>query len=495
VTQETAESAAARSDVATTLKNALTLGGSLIVTLGIGFGVRIALRRYLGPAVIGPVNFADAFTTGAFVFLGLGVDNVVRKVVPVTLDGANEFLGTIFALRALLSIAVFAVMGVVLTWMGQPPEVRLLVWVYGVAQFFMAFNATFVSLLQSARTIDGLSRVNVLSKFVWAIGFIATMVFQWPLVGIPISVAVSEFLKLVVGYWLARKHTRLVLKIDWKVVRPLLRDAFPFYVNAIALVVVSRFDVNVLKMRASDAEIGLYSSASELAQMTFVLMPMLAGVVTPLFARAAARAASEYHAMLRRTLELVLTLAFPVSLAIAIGADFWVRIVLGHQYAAAAWALSILGPTFLLTYTATTIAIALNVTGGEWTVTVTSVMSMFINPLLVIFLTGFAKGWGEGGGGAACAMATVGTETFVLIAMFSRLGRIAMDARLAKMLVKTVAVCVAVAAIDRLLLQPLGGARLLLDGLLYVGLVLGTGAVSVKETAAFVKQIRAERAA
>ena len=477
------------------MQNALKLGGSLVLTLGIGFGVRIALRRFLGPAVIGPVNFADAFSTTAFVFLGLGLETYVRKVVPVTLDGANAFLGAIFVIRAGIALAVFAAMGVVLSWMGQPPEVRTLVYAYGLAQLFITFNQTFVALLQSARTVDGLSTINVISKLLWAAGFVLTMALHLPLVGIPLSVAASEFLKLVVGYFLARKHVKLKLAVDWSMVIPTLRAAFPFYVSAIALVVVNRFDVNVLKVRSVDSEIGLYSAAAELSQMTLVLMPMLAGVVMPLFARAHARGQAEFSAILRRTLEFVLTLIFPMSLMVSVGSDVWVQLALGDQYAPAAWALAILGPTLLLTYTVSVIAVALNVSGGEWTVTITSVMSMFINPALVILLVGFSSDWGPGGGGAACAFAIVGTETVVLAVMTYRLGRSAVDARLVKMIVKTILSCVLVGVIDRQLRGALGPARLLLDAVIYAALVFGTGAISMKDTLGFVKQLRAQRAA
>ncbi len=484
----------ARSEVATSMQNALKLGGSLVLTLGIGFGVRIALRRFLGPAVMGPINFADAFSTTAFVFLGLGIDTYIRKVVPVSLESASEFLGTIFAARALLTLAVFLTMGVALTLMGQPPEVRRLVWVYGLAQLCMTFNQTFVALLQSARTIDGLSTSNVISKLIWAGGFIATMLFELPLVGIPLSVLVSELFKLVVGWVLARKHLKLRLTFDVGVLMPVLRSAFPFYVNAVALVIVNRFDVNVLKVRSDDTEIGLYGAASELAQMSFVLTPMLSGVIMPLLARTLARGPEEYQTMLRRTLELVLTLSFPVSLAIAVGSDFWVRLTYGEAYAGSAWALSILGPTFLLTYTAVVISIALNVSGGEWAVTLTSILSMIVNPILVNVFVTFSKGWGVGGAGAGCAMAAVGTELVVLGIMFYRLGSAAMDVRLAKMLVKTTLLCGVVMAVDRWVLQPLGPVRLVVDALMYVVLALLTGAVSVRDSINLVKQLRAQRA-
>lgn len=482
-------------DVATTLRNAVKLGGSLLLTLVIGFGTRIALRRYLGPAVIGPVNFADAFTTTAFVFLGLGIDTHLRKIVPVTLEGANAFLGTIFLVRLLLSALVFGAMGMVLTWMGQPDEVRTLVWAYGAAQLVMSFNFTLAALLQSARTVDGLSVLNVISKIMWAAGFVATMVFQWPLVGIPLSVLAAEVVKLVGSYVLAVRHVKLELKLDWASLWPTLRASFVFYMNGVALVVVSRFDVNVLKVATVDAEVGLYSAASEIAQITMVMTPMMTGVVMPLFARTQARSKEEFHAIVRRTVELVLVIAAPVSLVLSLGADVWVKLLLGDQYAPAAWALSILSPSLLLTYIAVIIAVALNMNDQGWTVTLTSMMSMFVNPIAVLTFVSLSKtlGWGQGGGGAACALAAVTTETIVVSVMFWRFGRVAFDARLLKVLFKTAAVGTTVFLIDRLLLQSLGPARLLLDGVLYVGLVLGTGAVSIQDTVGFLKQVRAAR--
>lgn len=482
-------------EVRTTLRNALKLGSSLVLTLVIGFGVRIALRRFLGPTVIGPVNFADAFATTGFVFLSLGLDTYIRKVVPVTLDKANEFLGTFLVVRFALALVVLAVMLGVLEWMGQPPEVRTLVWAYAGAQLFLSLNQTFTALLQSARTVDGLSVINVVAKLMWAAGFVATMALRWPLVGIPLSVLAAEALKAAVTFALARRHLNLKLTVDWSKLKPVLRSSLAFYVNAVALVVVNRFDVNVLKVQANDTEIGLYSAAAELAQMTFVMTPMVAGVVAPLFARTLAKSLDEYGQVLRRTLELVLTLAFPASLAILVGADFWTRLLLGHQYAASAWALSILGPSFLLTYVAVIVATALNLSGGEWTVTVTSLLSLVLNPALVLALVSLSPSWGVGGGGAACAMAAIATETVVLVAMFWRIGHLALDARLVKRVVKTTLACAAVYAVDRLLLSPLGYARLLVDAALYAGLVLGSGAVSVKETLGFVKALKARRAA
>jgi hypothetical protein len=90
-------------------------------------------------------------------------------------------------------------------------------------------------------------------------------------------------------------------------------------------------------------------------------------------------------------------------------------------------------------------------------------------------------------------MAAVGTELLVLTVMFYRLGRVAFDARLAKTLIKTTLACGVVMVIDRFVIHELGAVRLLIDALIYVVLVLSSGAVSVKESLGLIKTMRAQR--
>lgn len=491
VSPTNAHTEAARKDVATTVRNTFKLGGSLLVTVVIGFGIKIALRRHLPPDIIGPVNWADGFAATAFVAIGLGFDTHLRKVVPINPAAATEFVGTFLSLRLALSAAIFTAATVYLQLTNASRQEYLLVYAYGLAQFFVWLNNTYQAILHSTRTVDGLSIVNVASKFVWAGGFAATIIFDLPLVGIPLSVLTAEVIKAIVGHREAVKHANLRLTFDASQIRPVFIASAPFFVNGVANTILNRFDVNVLKHASTDAEIGLYSAASELAQMTFILAPMFGGVLMPLFARSLSRSVEEYRQVVRRALEFMLMIAIPPTLFIALGADFWVQLLLGDRYVDSALSLRVLSPAFLLTYVAVISAIALNLRGGEWTVTATSILGMFINPLLVIVLVGpSSRFFGAGGAGAACAFAQVGTETLITCIMLARMGRDAFDRRSVTMLLKTAIVCGIIGAVDYFALQSLGPLRLVVDALLYVVLVLVTGAVNVRETVSFVKTLR-----
>ena len=70
--------------------------------------------------------------------------------------------------------------------------------------------------------------------------------------------------------------------------------------------------------------------------------------------------------------------------------------------------------------------------------------------------------------------------TLAAAAMIALVGRGALDGRTAAMILKSLGACAVVIAVDRLAVT-LGGARLALDLLVYLALVVGTGALRIGE--------------
>src|SRR4051794_14180806 len=130
--------------------------------------MRFLLPRYLGPQQFGALSFADAFTATFFIALSLGVDLYVRKQVAVRPGHAADFFGGTFILRILMSVALLVVMAITMHVMNRPPEVRLAVYLFAVAQFFVPANATLSALLHAKGAVGGMSVLAVATKIVWA---------------------------------------------------------------------------------------------------------------------------------------------------------------------------------------------------------------------------------------------------------------------------------------------------------------------------------------
>src|SRR5258708_13848968 len=104
---------AARQETFLAGRNALKLGASLLCTWGTALAVKLLVPRYLGPDTFGSLTFADAFTA------------------------------TFFA-------ALFCAMAVVMHATRRTPEVRMLVYLFAAAQFFISINATLSAILHCA---------------------------------------------------------------------------------------------------------------------------------------------------------------------------------------------------------------------------------------------------------------------------------------------------------------------------------------------------------
>jgi O-antigen/teichoic acid export membrane protein len=484
------EATTTHDDTFIAVRNAARLGGSLAMTWGVAVVVRLMMPRYLGPDAWGPLTFADAFSATFFVALSLGIDTYIRREVSVRPEYASDFLAGITVLRVGITVVLLAAMQLVLVLTGRPPAVQQLVFVFGVACFVTAMNQTLAALLHARGTVKALSALNVVTKLVWALGSVLTLVLGWPIVGLPLSLLLSELIKLAGGHVLVRKHLAVVWKLDPLALRVALVASAPMFVNTAAHTVYNKLDVTILEMVAGDREVAWYGAASLLAGMTLMIAPIIGWVLMPLFARARARSEAEYTQVLRRSLEVVLTFAFPTALMMALGARLWVTLLYGAAYEPAAVSLALLSPLFVLTYVAMINATSLIVTGRAWAQALVSISGVGINPLLNWAFVPFAmRTWGEGGAGRGAAGAQLGTELAVTAMMAVLVGARAFDRRTVGMIARTLVVCAAVWGLDALLLERVPSvARLVLDVIAYLALAIATGAVQLRETITFARE-------
>jgi O-antigen/teichoic acid export membrane protein len=479
----------------TALKNALKLGLSLIASWGISLAVRFVLPRHLGPELFGVLNFSDAFAGAFFVVATLGIDNYTRREVALRPEHAEDFLGGAIALRLAMTVVLLVVMGGALTLLGRPPEVRTVVYLYGLAQLFINVNSTFVSVLHATGKVDGISVLNVLSKLLWGAWLGVAIALDASLPWFAAALVGSEALRAVGSWVLVARIVKVKFRIDVAKTRAVLVASVSFYVNAIALAASGKTDVALLGMLANDTEVGWYGGAWGLAGLALIITPLIGSVLQPMLARIAARSAEELQTLMRRSIELVISGAVPLTLFLFLGADFLVKLLYGAKFAEAGLALKILSPVYVLTYLAIVLSMCLFTLNRSWTVTATSVMGLVLNPLLVLALVPlFLKTIGTSGGAAAAALANDLTEVATVVVLLWRLGpQVAFDRRSVGAVLKTAAVCAGVIVADHFLRGLNDVARLVLDALLYVAGVLGSGAVNVREMISFVKTARAAR--
>lgn len=490
-------------DAHTSLRNAVKLGSSLVVTYGIALVMRMVLPRYLGPESFGRYNWADGFSGAFFVLSALGLDVYIRKEVSVRREHASEFFGGTLLLQVVLAGLLIAGMYGVMSAGDEPPEVRALALLLAGYQFFFRLNAILAAVLHAHEKVDGLSVAHILMKCLWGGGLLLVVLLRLPLPWLAAPFIAAEVFKVVFLFYLTHRHAGLRMRVDARSTWLALGAAAPFFINEAALATNGRVDVSILGLVANKTEVGYYGAVWGIAGMTMLLSPILGWVLLPMMSRAAGHA-EDFTRILRRGLEGVVSVSVPVTLALALGSDTWVRLMIGEAYLPAAPVLRLLAPIFVLTYVATVCGSWLMAASRTWTLTLTSILAALLNPVLNLLLVPRWLQWlGPAGGASATAVSLATCEVIVTAILLYAIGSRAWDARSLGVLGKTLGVCAAVTLVHVLLGRVgldernlvRGLARLVVDGGVYVALVLATGAVRRDEVLGLVRQVRERRAA
>ncbi|HEY5958086.1 MAG TPA: flippase [Polyangiaceae bacterium] len=485
-----------RKEIGLAFGNAVRLGSSLILTWGIALVTRLYVPRYLGPERFGILNFAEAFTATAFVFMGLGLDTYVRKELSVRPEHASDFIGGVIAIRSILLVGVFAAMHIVLAATHRPVDVIWIVYIYGLAQFFTVGSATSAGILQAAGKVRGQSILSVVVKLLWAACTFLAVYFRLGLWAFALTFMLSEGVKSLAFFWLAKRELRFETRVDLKGTGRVLLASLPFFVSGLATTIYDKIGVNLLAFMTNNREVGWLGAANGLAGITMLLTPVVSWVLIPLMARSYAICADEFYKIVRRTMELIVGLATPVSLMMALGADVWVKLFFGAQFAPSAMSLRVIAISTALMYLTMLLFYALAVLNYTWRITFAFVGGVIINPTcLLLIMKPLITRIGPGGGGVACAIATLVTEIGIILSLIALLGKRGFDRRLVFAFGKFAGSVLAVVALHTLVLGGCGPWRLVVDAIAYVGLMFATRAVNIPELIKAAKVILESRRA
>lgn len=477
-------------EVLVAVRNAFTLGASLLVTWSVALVVRFFLPRYLGPQQFGVLNFADSFSAAFFAFLGLGVDTYIQKEIPVRPAHASDFLGGVLVLRLAASVVLFASMAVVLGLSGRTAEVQRIVLLFGVTQLLMILNGNLAALLHASRTVGELAVVNVVTKLLWSAGTAAALILHLGLEGLAGAFLISEAARTAWLLPLSRRYLGIRMIIDPGAVKLVIVACAPIYLSQVANSINARVGVSALSYLANDTEVGWYSAAMNVAGLSLLISPLVGWVLLPLLSRASLRSQAELFAIVRWALTTAVMLVLPISLLLGLGAEVWIRTLFGGSFAPAALSLSIFAPMFTLTYMTMIATTTLILLGRTWIVVVIAFAALAADAILNAALVPPAARWlGPGGASAGAATAVTLTELGVAAALLAVLGARAFD-RASLSAIAKAAVCGAVVIGADSLLRPLGPARLAIDAAAYAALLFALGAVRLEDARQAIQFIR-----
>ena len=484
-TTDDSVSSAGRTDSIRAVKSAGLIGSSLLLTQIIGFvGNSIVVTRLLGNRY-GPVRFADSFAMLSLMGLALGVDTYIRKEVPIRPQHARDFASGILGVR-LLGAGVFIAGSVlVLRLTHRTHEEMLLVALFGLGQLLQHISETSGAYLQSVGSVREAVMMRIVAKVAWIVAVVVGLEFHVGLWIVPMAMVLSEGSKAVVLGLLSRRRLQLQFHVDWRATWAVLVASLPFLMTHINITISSTLDVSMVGFLTNNREVANYGAATNLSIVALILAPVISWVLLPLMSRALARSEEEFWQVIRRSLEVILTTALPLSVLLSLNADVVVTSTVGDVFRPAIPALRILAPMFVLTYVGMMCGSALIRLERGWLVARVGLAGVAFNVALnLVMIRGGLRWWGPGGAGTGASISIVLAELGVTGAYVCALGRRAFDAQTARTVATTVLASALIVLLDRTispLCRSVPLVRPFIDLSLFLVHLLGLGVIRPAE--------------
>jgi O-antigen/teichoic acid export membrane protein len=384
-------------------RNTLIMLVAQLITFAMTFIWTVALLHLLGTTNYGKLFTVQSLAWIGAVFMDAGVSTYLTKQVARDYERTPLLLGAAYGLRLLSTAVVYLVILGVAVVLGYDQDMLLALGLIGgsivVAAFTQATAATFQGhenmLWPALGTIAEKVTVTVLSVILLLLGYGLLAVAGVMLVGALANLA------LVGG--MAWRRWPVRPRFDPRLMAALLVGGAPFFLWASFGVIYQRNSALQLEALTDAATNGQFGAAIRMYETLSFVPYIFQTAVMPVLARTFVHSTNAMQSTARRSFDLILLAALPISAGVALLAPQIIELIAGAtDYAGAVLPLRILGLSLLPLYLDMILATILISADKQRAWGSVAVLAALINPLLNWWLIPIThRGLGNGAIGAA----------------------------------------------------------------------------------------------
>ena len=316
--------------------------------------VIIYSARVLGATEWGLFSYALSFVALITVFTDFGIGPILTREAAKTSDPLQK--SRIVSTAFFLKIALLVV-GVGLVIFAAPDlttikEARFLFPIVSLILIFDTLQGFGFSLVRSLEKMELEAAFYLTTNVAIVIfGFLA-LHFSPSVRFFAYAYAAGTAVGATVTIFALRKYfSKIFSNFQKKLVAPILGSAWPFVISGLMGSLMLNTDILLIGFFLSAEQVGIYSAADRPIQLLYVLPAILATSIFPIFARLAVSSQQKMRSVLERVLSLAFLLSMPLALGgLVLGGDI-IRIVFGQAYIPAVSSFRVLVITISINFT------------------------------------------------------------------------------------------------------------------------------------------------
>ena len=307
------------------------------------FILLIFAGRYLGDVNYGIFTFSLAFVFFFELFTDFGLKDLSERSVARDKSLASKYFGNILVWKLILSGIVFLLLVLTINLLKSSFEVRVTVYLLGLASILKSFKSTCRSFFRAFERFDLDCLVMYIERSaLLAIGVIV-LLRGGGLISFALVFAGVRALDLVITLGILNwKIVKIFPKFDFSFLKKFQIEALPFGLFSAITVLYSYVDTVMLSFMRTDAEVGWYNAAYKIYEGLTVFSFIICVVLYPRLSRLFVNNKEAHYALFLRATKYTFIVSFPILICGIILSKNFINILFGNEFQNSIIALQIL---------------------------------------------------------------------------------------------------------------------------------------------------------
>ena len=316
----------ARNSAAALVVRVSSLGARLVITM--------ILARYLGKALFGDYNYVTALV-GSFELLSdFGLNQIAIREIARHRGKVDEYFGNVLTLKFFMMLSTLVILIVVANNAPGSSHVRLGLYLYGASVILSYFVNTYLVLYRAFEEMQYEALLILIERGLYVLLMIVLVHRQASFVGLFWANVIAVVVKFIAGTWLTvTRFTLPEIRLDWVIYKKYVRETLPVGIGQIVDNIGLRVDIVLLGFLKTSETVGIFSGPYRIIDAVGLMSIVLITALFPLMSRRVDVGRDALRTLLEKAVKVMVLLAAPASIGLAILARPALLLVLGDQFA------------------------------------------------------------------------------------------------------------------------------------------------------------------
>ncbi|MFH1182811.1 MAG: flippase [Candidatus Moraniibacteriota bacterium] len=291
------------------------------------------ITRYLGTSGYGNYTTITAFYFLITAVSDFGVNQILTREISRPNAKESEIVANVLGLR-LVSLFIVSSVGILGTFfLPYGGEIKKGIWLMFAALVLSSLSQALNGIFQKRLVMNRIAWRELISRFITlGVTFLAVK-YGWGIFGIILAMIASYAFVLAASWNLASQYLTLSLSFDTKYWKYFLKESAPLGIAAFVNFLYFKADAILLSLLQTSHDVGIYGAAYKVLESLIYFPTMFMGLIMPVFSYNIFLRPALFLRIASRTLKAIWLVTIPLVIFLFFLASETIRIIAGAGFA------------------------------------------------------------------------------------------------------------------------------------------------------------------